>query len=70
MIIKKNIVLDVNRAYELERIEKTLAENNIDYIFLKGSVSKKFYIDSSMRPMNDIDILFRGGRFKRGHKII
>lgn len=66
---KKNIVLDVNRAYELERIEKTLAENNIDYIFLKGSVSKKFYIDSSMRPMNDIDILFRGADLKEVTKL-
>lgn len=66
---KKNLVLDANRTFELQRIEEKLANKNIDYIFLKGSISKKFYIDSSMRPMNDVDVLFRGADFKTINEI-
>ena len=32
---------------------------------MKGSVLRNMYMDSSMRPMNDIDILFRNANFKK-----
>lgn len=62
---KKNLVLDANRTHEFEKIKQILTYNNIDYIFLKGSVLRNMYMDSSMRPMNDIDILFRNANFKK-----
>lgn len=61
---QKNLVLDANRSYELERLQTVFSENNIDYILLKGSVIKHYYPDTSMRRMSDIDILFRGADFK------
>ena len=60
---KKNLVLDANRVFELERLKPYLKKNNIDYIFLKGSVSKYLYPDTAMRRMSDIDILFRNVGF-------
>lgn len=61
---KMNLVSDANRAYELERLQPVLIQHNIDYMFLKGSVIKNYYPDTSMRYMNDMDILFRGADFK------
>lgn len=61
---KMNLVSDANRAYELERLHSALSHLNIDYIFLKGSVIKNYYPHTSIRYMNDIDILFRGADFK------
>lgn len=61
---KMNLVSDANRAYELERLQPVLMQHNIDYMFLKGSVIKNYYPDTSMRCMNDMDILFRGADFK------
>jgi hypothetical protein len=61
---KKNLILDTNRTHELSSIRNQLEKNGIDYILLKGSVTKNCYPDSSMRHMNDVDILFRGADFK------
>lgn len=58
---KKTLVRDANRAYELELLKKAFEDKNIDYIFLKGSVTKYLYPDTSMRVMSDVDILYRGG---------
>lgn len=66
---QKNLVLDANRSYELERLQAVFSEKNIDYILLKGSVIKHYYPDTSMRRMSDIDILFRGADFKTIDKI-
>lgn len=56
---KSNLVDDANRENEISTITKELSANNIDYILLKGSVTKYFYPDTSMRMMSDIDILYR-----------
>lgn len=56
---KHALVDDSNRAYDIESLKKLFDENSIDYILLKGSVTKYLYPDSCMRPMSDIDILYR-----------
>lgn len=63
-LYKMNLILDANRSYELARLQALFNTQHIDYIFLKGSVLKTYYPDTSMRPMSDIDILFRGADFK------
>ncbi len=56
---KSNLVDDANRENEIAIITKLLASNDVDYILLKGSVTKHFYPDTSMRMMSDVDILYR-----------
>lgn len=60
-IYKTILVKDANRAYELELLKKDFDTNNIDYILLKGSVTKYLYPDTAMRVMSDVDILYRNG---------
>ena len=62
---KSNLVDDANRENEISVITKTLSENNIDYILLKGTVTKHFYPDTSMRMMSDVDILYRNVESKQ-----
>ena len=57
---KKTLVLDANRSYETEILKSEFEKNNIDYIFLKGSITKQLYPDTAMRVMSDIDIFYRG----------
>ena len=61
---KSNLVDDANRENEISIITKLLSENNIDYILLKGTVTKHFYPDTSMRMMSDVDILYRNADSK------
>lgn len=63
-LYKRNLILDANRSFELNRLQSVLESHQIDYMFLKGSVIKNYYPDTAMRHMNDIDILFRGTDFK------
>lgn len=66
---KSNLVDDANRENELSIISKELSQNNIDYILLKGTVTKHFYPDTSMRMMSDIDILYRNATPKELHSL-
>ena len=61
---KEILVRDANRTYELEVLKTEFEKNNIDYILLKGSVTKHLYPDTSMRVMSDADILYRNGDLK------
>ena len=61
---KSNLVDDANRENEISIITGLLSENNIDYILLKGTVTKHFYPDTSMRMMSDVDILYRNADSK------
>lgn len=61
---KKTLVLDANRAYEIETLKSDFEKNNLDYIFLKGSITKYLYPDTAMRVMSDIDIFYRGASTK------
>lgn len=53
------LVQDANRNAETEMLKNRFEAVGIDYIFLKGSVTKHLYPDTAMRVMNDIDILYR-----------
>lgn len=56
---QKNLILDSNRSFEIERLKSEFEKNCIDYVLLKGSVTKYLYPDTSMRVMSDIDIFYR-----------
>lgn len=56
---KKNLVTDTNRMFYWNLIQQDFEVNNIDYVLLKGSVSKYLYPDPAMRIMRDMDILYR-----------
>lgn len=56
---KITLVQDANRNAETEMLKNRFEAVGIDYIFLKGSVTKHLYPDTAMRVMNDIDILYR-----------
>ena len=60
---KKALVADANRAFEIQNLSTDLTNQGIDFVFLKGSVTKYLYPDPAMRPMADIDILYRKGDF-------
>lgn len=64
LVYKSNLVDDANRENEIAIITKLLASNDVDYILLKGSVTKHFYPDTSMRMMSDVDILYRNADSK------
>ncbi len=56
---KKYIVIDTNRNFYWSLLREDFEAYGVDYILLKGSVSKYLYPDTSMRVMRDIDILYR-----------
>lgn len=58
-IWKQELFYDANRQSEAARLKAALSQNEIDYVFLKGYVSKLLYPDTAMRSMGDIDILYR-----------
>lgn len=56
---QKNLILDANRSFEIDNLKNEFENNNIDYVLLKGSVTKYLYPDTSMRVMSDTDIFYR-----------
>lgn len=56
---KKYIVTDTNRSFYWSLLSEDFEANKIDYVLLKGSVSKYLYPEPSMRVMRDMDILYR-----------
>lgn len=58
--IRKNILLDAERAKILQRLE----EEKIWYMPLKGSILKDWYPKLGMRQMSDNDILFESEKRK------
>ncbi len=51
--------------YEIERISKALNKENIPFIFLKGSVLRRFYPEPWLRTSCDIDVLVKKCDIKR-----
>lgn len=58
---KKYLVTDANRNHYWSLLKSDFEDAGIDYLLLKGSVSKHLYPDTAMRMMRDIDILYRNG---------
>lgn len=60
MAFKMQVVDDANRTNETSLIHSVLAANEIPHMFLKGSVTRYMYPDTSLRIMRDIDVLYGG----------
>lgn len=58
-VFKQDLYLDANRQAEARKLSRIFSENKIDFIFLKGYVTKNLYPDTSLRTMRDTDILYR-----------
>ncbi|MCF7924722.1 MAG: nucleotidyltransferase family protein [Candidatus Izimaplasma sp.] len=61
---------DEIQQQSLKELRKVFNDNNIDYIFLKGSYLKQLYPETYMRSMGDIDILVRKEKMKEIHEIL
>lgn len=64
-IVLAEAVVNEQQLYCIDEIGRIFAENNIDYMFLKGSVLKKYYPRTEMRRMGDIDILIREEQYRK-----
>lgn len=56
---KQSLYFDVNRQAEAGKLSKLFSDNQVDFVFLKGYVTKNLYPDTSLRFMSDTDILYR-----------
>lgn len=65
-----NLVRDMSQAEEREFIRKKFTEENIDFMFLKGSHLKELYPNPEIRYMVDMDILVHENDLKKGQKIM
>ncbi len=64
-MIISDVILNENQLYYIKEISNVFNENNVDYVFLKGSVLKKLYPQPEMRRMNDIDILIKPEQYDK-----
>lgn len=65
-----NLVRDAAQAEERELIRKRFTEENIDFMFLKGSHLKELYPVPEIRYMVDMDILVHEKDLEKGQKIM
>lgn len=54
-----SIAQNVNQMYLIDKLKNVFNQNDIDYLFLKGSILKSMYPKSEMRIMGDSDILIK-----------
>ncbi len=71
---KKAQMIAMVRFYHFEqertKIAKVFKENNIEYIFLKGSVIKDYYPEAYMRTQCDIDVLVKQDDLLRAEEVL
>ena len=67
---KAGVVRELNQQAELEKLRSDFAENNIDFMLLKGSHLKSLYPMPEMRFMVDMDILVRASDVERAKELI
>lgn len=65
-----NLVRDVSQAEEREYIRQKFSEEDIDFMFLKGSHLKELYPFPEIRYMVDMDVLVHEKDLKKGRKIL
>ena len=65
-----NLVRDVSQAEERDYIREKFNENNIDFMFLKGSHLKELYPAPEIRYMVDMDVLVQAKDLEKGRKIL
>ncbi len=61
----KLIGYDQNLLNCLNKIETAFADNDIDYMLLKGASVKKLYPSSECRLMGDVDILIKESQYEK-----
>ncbi len=59
IVYKKAVLDNINRMEFLDKLRVEAHDSPINYCLLKGSVSRHFYPDPTMRHMGDTDILYR-----------
>ena len=64
------ISIDEAQRNIIEELKIIFNEEEIDYVFLKGSFLKTIYPNSYMRAMGDIDVLVRSFEMERIHEIL
>lgn len=67
---KMSVLRNIEQETEIERIRKEFTENNIDFIFLKGTHLKELYPAPELRFMVDMDILVHPEDHERAIEII
>ncbi|MEE0061377.1 MAG: nucleotidyltransferase family protein [Acutalibacteraceae bacterium] len=67
---KKQIIIDSNQLYELEKLERKFEEEKINMLLLKGSSIKPMYPYSYYRYMGDIDTLVEKSDFNTAHNAL
>ena len=65
-----NLMRDVTQSEERENIRKHFSEENIDFMFLKGSHLKELYPAPEIRYMVDMDILVHEKDLKKGQDFL
>lgn len=63
-------IISINQDLEYQKLIKLFEENNIDYVPLKGTFTKKYYPNSNMRLMGDIDVLIPYDKRKEVRKLL
>lgn len=58
------------QLYYIKKISALFNENNIDYMFLKGSVLKHSYPQPEIRRMGDIDILIKEAQYSKISEVL
>ncbi len=66
----KLIGYDQNLLNCLNKIEAIFADNDIDYMLLKGASVKKLYPSSECRLMGDVDILIKESQYEKIREIL
>lgn len=61
-VFKESLYFDANRQAEATKLSQLFSHHQVDYVFLKGYVTKNLYPDTSLRTMGDTDILYRANK--------
>lgn len=69
-IYMANLMRNVSQAEEREFIRQRFSQENIDFIFLKGSHLKELYPVPEIRYMVDMDILVHPKNLEKGGKVL
>lgn len=64
-VVFNEAAISEKQLYCINEISEQFKQNNIDYMFLKGSVLKKLYPHTEMRRMGDIDILIKEEQYPK-----
>lgn len=64
------VYINEQQLYYIKEISSQFDKNNIDYMFLKGSVLKHYYPKPEIRRMGDIDVLIKEEQYNKISSIL